>query len=90
MISESKTFAYHKTEQEELRKSQDARLEQLMGQSEALKTRLWTDEQLRAIPEELIRFAFEQSDKLRQEFGDLTTLLAYRGAMASGAARIAR
>ncbi|MBC7837455.1 MAG: hypothetical protein H7Y39_02260 [Nitrospiraceae bacterium] len=65
------------------------RLKRLTGDSERLNAHVWTDEQLEAIPEELIHFAFEHSGALQREFGDITTFMAYRRAHGAGRARIA-
>jgi len=62
--------------------------EGMTRESEALRTRTWKDEELRSIPEDLLPLAFEQSDTLRDEFGSIASLMAYRRAREQGLARI--
>ena len=89
MVTASMTLAEYRAEQAGRNLSADDRLKRLNGGSERLKTHSWTDEQLQGIPEDLVQFAYENSEALQKEFGDLTKLRAYRKAMAAGRARIA-
>lgn len=65
------------------------RLKRLTGDSERLRTRHWTDGEIMAIPDDLIQLAHEESATLREEFGSLSALMAYRRAVGKGQARIA-
>lgn len=78
-----------KAEQAEQSLSVDQKLARLTGHNETLKTRDWTDQEILAIPEDLLGLAFEQSEVLQAEFGDLAKLKAYREAVGTGRARIA-
>ena len=89
MSTTSMSLEQYKVEQAERGLSADDKLKRLTGGSERLKTHSWTDEELQAIPEDMVQFAFEQSAALQREFGELSTFQAYRKAMAAGRARIA-
>ncbi|MEO7863586.1 MAG: hypothetical protein ABIU05_24745 [Nitrospirales bacterium] len=83
------TLKEYRAEQAELRMSTEDRLKRVTGSNERLNTHAWTDAQLLAIPEELVQFAYEHSEALRQEFSSFETFQAYIRTMKRGAARIA-
>jgi hypothetical protein len=80
----------YRAEQAERGLSSEDRLKRVTGGNERLKTHAWTDEQLQEIPENLVRFAFENSTALQKEFASFTTFDAYRKALVAGRAKIAR
>jgi hypothetical protein len=82
------TLAEYRTEQAEKNMSVGEKVTRLNGRNEHLNSHAWTDEQLLAIPEDLVQFAYEHSEALRKEFSSLTTFQAYRRAMKNGSARI--
>ena len=89
MVTASMTLAQYKAEQAEQKMTVREKLSRLAGRSERLNARAWTDEQIQAIPEDLVQFAYEHSEALRKEFSSLATFQAYRRAMKNGVARIA-
>lgn len=82
------TLSEYRAEQAELRMSADDKLKRVTVGNERLNAHVWTDEQIQAIPENLIEFAYEHSASLRKEFSSLATFQAYRRAMKNGVARI--
>ena len=89
MVTASMTLAEYKAEQAEKNMSVGEKLSRLNGRSEHLNVHRWTDEQLLALPEELVKLTFEQSATLQEEFRSLSALVAYRRAVGNGQARIA-
>ena len=83
-----KTFQQYLEEKAELSVPPAVKLTRLTGRSEQLSSRAWTDEQIKAIPDELVQFAYDNSAALRKEFGAVTTLAAYREAFAAGQTKI--
>jgi len=89
MATESMTLPQYRAEKRERNMSVGEKVSRLNGRNEHLDRHHWTDEQLMKIPAGLIRFAYEHSAALRQEFSSLSTFQAYRSAMKRGAARVA-
>lgn len=83
------TFKEYQAEQAERNVSVADKLKRLTGDSKTLNTHPWSDAQLRAIPEELVQYAFEHSLTLQEEFGTFSCFMAYRRADAAGVARVA-
>ncbi len=88
MRTASMNLEQWKAEQAEQNLSADQKLKRVTGGNERLNAHAWTDEQIQAIPEDLVQFAFEHSEALRKEFSSLATFQAYRRAMRNGVARI--
>lgn len=88
MVTASMTLAQYKAEQAEKNMSVGEKLSRLAGRNEHLNAHAWTDEQIQAIPEDLVQFAYDHSEALRKEFSSLATFQAYRRAMKNGMARI--
>ena len=84
MITASMTQAEYEAQQAAQSLTADEKLTRLTSDSQQLKTRSWTDEELQSIPENLVEFAFQNSATLQREFGDFEKFLAYRRAVARG------
>ena len=89
MVTESMTLKEYRAEQAEKNMPVGEKLSRLNGRSEHLNAHRWTDEQLLAIPEELVQLAYEQSATLQEEFSDIAKFRAYIEAIKNGRARIA-